>query len=162
MLSDLLSREVAVNELFAGEGRAINNRLSLDLGTVHAAFCDGFEVRAADLTGELERLKKAGAEWAERRAISEFLERRKHWPKSLDSVPAGLQHDVYRAMSDSDLRMCKNIGADRDLAAAAMAKLWRKTFTARRDELAGADANPQKRGQVSRQLKSQLEKVMRG
>lgn len=150
-LSDLLGRKVAVGELLAGEGRvSVNDRLSLDLETVRDVLHDGFEVRLADISDELDKLKKSHAE---------FLERRKHWPKSLD-VPAKLHHNVYQAMRDSDIRMCKNIGVDRDLGAAAMAKLWRKTFTARRDEEAGPNANPQERGQVSRRLKAELENII--
>jgi hypothetical protein len=56
--------------------------------------------------------------------------------------------------------MCKNIGVDRFLAA-AMAALWGRTFSAERDNRAGPDANAQRRGQVSRQLKAELQQVIR-
>ena len=56
--------------------------------------------------------------------------------------------------------MCKNIGVETDIGAAAMAKLWGRTFVAERDRRAGPDANSQKRGQISRQLKAELQKVL--
>ena len=68
--------------------------------------------------------------------------------------------DHNQMMSDSDLRMCRNIGVDRDLGAAAMMKLWGKPFTAKRDELTEPGANAQRRGQVSRRLKAELVKVV--
>jgi hypothetical protein len=60
----------------------------------------------------------------------------------------------------SDERMCKNIGVDAFLGAAAMTALWRRTFTAERDNRAGPDANAQRRGQISRQLKADLQEVI--
>jgi hypothetical protein len=41
-----------------------------------------------------------------------------------------------------------------------MAWLWGQSLSAKRDELAGADANAQRRGQISRQLKEQLRKAI--
>jgi hypothetical protein len=56
--------------------------------------------------------------------------------------------------------MCKRIGVEPFAGAAAMAKLWGKTFVARRDELAGLDANAQRRGRISRQLKAELQELI--
>jgi hypothetical protein len=67
---------------------------------------------------------------------------------------------LLRDFSESDARMCKNIGVDQVLGAAAMAALWRRTFTAERDHRAGPDANAQRRGQISRQLKAELQEVI--
>ena len=86
---------------------AINDRVTLDLGTVRSGFREGFTVTVSDVAGELTDKKRT----------TEWLERQKRWPKSLDEVTAGEHWDVYRAMSDSDLRMCKNLGIDRDLGA---------------------------------------------
>jgi hypothetical protein len=151
-LSDILSRPVALQELFAGGGRVtVNRRLSLELASVRDALHDGYEVLARDVTGESERTLKAAEELAERM---------KTWPKSVRKVPGGDYRDVYVAMRDSDKRMCKTIGVDHSLGAAAMATLWGKTFTARRDELAGPDARAQERGQVSRRLKADLQDIL--
>jgi hypothetical protein len=41
------------------------------------------------------------------------------------------------------------------------AKLWDSTFSEERDRRAGAGANPQKRGQVTRQMRAELEAAIR-
>jgi hypothetical protein len=76
------------------------------------------------------------------------------------AVKPDLRRDVLRDLNESDARMCKNIGVDQVLAAAAMAALWCRTFTAERDHRAGPDANAQRRGQISRQLKADLQEVI--
>ncbi len=147
-LSAILKRPVALHELFRGGGRVnINGRLSFNLAGVRAALLDGYRVKAVDLPEEHNRLGQFAAD---------LVERQKSWPESVRKVSGGDYKDVYFTLRDSDLRMCKNIGVDRELGIAAMATLWRKTFTARRDELAGPDASPQERGQVSRRLKAEL------
>jgi transcriptional regulator with XRE-family HTH domain len=39
-------------------------------------------------------------------------------------------------------------------------KLWKTSFSAHRDHIAGPDANPQRKGQVSRQLRAELAKAI--
>ena len=56
--------------------------------------------------------------------------------------------------------MCKNIGVERSVGVAAMASLWLRTFSAERDHRAGADANAQTRGQISRLLKAELQELI--
>ena len=68
---------------------------------------------------------------------------------------------VIGELGDADLRIIKSIGADRATALAAMQRLWGHTFSRERDRRAEADANPQRRGQISRQLKAELEKAVR-
>jgi hypothetical protein len=63
-------------------------------------------------------------------------------------------------LHESDTRMCKAIGVDGELGAALMTKLWNKPFSEERDHRAGPDANAQRKGQISRQLKADLEKAM--
>jgi hypothetical protein len=52
-----------------------------------------------------------------------------HWTDRLRAVHPDLRRDVLRDFSESDARMCENIGVDQVLGAAAMAALWRRTFT---------------------------------
>jgi transcriptional regulator with XRE-family HTH domain len=68
---------------------------------------------------------------------------------------------VERNMRENDERMCKNIGVDRDLGALLMTRLWNRPFTDERDHRAGPAAKAQRKGQVSRQLKAQLQKAIR-
>ena len=155
VLSDLLGRRVEPGELFAGKGRvAINDRLSLDLGAVRSVFGKGAGVTALDVTAVRDKVKRSIAEWEELR---------EGWPEPLLAVPPAKIARVRLAMSDSDLRMCRTIGVDGYQGAAAMTKLWNKPFTAKRDELAtlaGPNVNAQKLGQISRQLKAELQKVV--
>jgi hypothetical protein len=67
---------------------------------------------------------------------------------------------VLGAFVETDERVCKRLGVTTDVGAAAMAKRWRHTFTAERDRRAGPDAKPQRRGQISRQLQTELQKVI--
>lgn len=69
--------------------------------------------------------------------------------------------DVDLEFQESDARICKSLGISRELGVAAMALLWKKTLVAERDRLAGPGANAQRRGQISRQLKAELQKAVR-
>jgi hypothetical protein len=117
-------------------------------------FGEGASVTALDVAAVRDKVKPSIPEWTERR---------KGWPKPLRAIPIGKLSRVHLAMTDSDMRMCRNIGVDRDLGAAAMTKLWNMPFTAKRDELAalaGPNVNAQKLGQISRQLKAELQQAL--
>ena len=43
-----------------------------------------------------------------------------------------------------------------------MAAQWRKSYSAERDQRAGAGANAQKKGRVARELKAELKAVLDG
>jgi transcriptional regulator with XRE-family HTH domain len=61
---------------------------------------------------------------------------------------------------ETDYRMCRNIGVDRETGVAAMVRLWGRPFSAERDRRAGPDANAQRRGIVARKLKAELKKAI--
>jgi hypothetical protein len=79
------------------------------------------------------------------------------WAREIDPK---LRARVLGDFVESDERMCKRIGVEPDIGAAAMANRWRRTFTAERDRRAGPDANAQRRGQISRQLQAELQKAL--
>jgi hypothetical protein len=54
----------------------------------------------------------------------------------------------------------RSLGVDQYLGAAAMAALWRRTFTVERDHRAGPGSNAQRRGQISRHVKAELQEVI--
>lgn len=153
VLADVTERKVKLSELFAGQGKvAINERLTVEETKIAAALSgEAVEATISELTGERER---AVAFTKEMRA------REESWPPALQRVSHGAYRAVLTEFSDSDLRMARTLGVDRSTAAAAMAVRWGKTFVARRDELAGSDANAQKRGRISRELKEELRKVL--
>ena len=152
-LGKAIGRPVTLVELVTVKGQVhIDDRLSLDKSALRAALSGGgLEVPAI-------RLRRATI-----RVAQEVLAKNTsttHWPKRLRGVKPDLRLKVLRDFSESDVRMCKNIGVDQVLGAAAMAALWRRTFTAERDHRAGPQSNAQRRGQISRQLKAELQEVI--
>jgi transcriptional regulator with XRE-family HTH domain len=152
-LGDVIGRPVSLAELIAGEGEVqINDKLSLDTSALRAALSGG-SVKAHAIQDIL-------AQNMQEMAPLMISQTDFHWPKRLRAVHPNLRQEVLRDFSESDARMCKNVGVDQILGAAAMAALWRRTFTAERDDRAGPDANAQRRGQISRQLKADLQEVI--
>ena len=66
---------------------------------------------------------------------------------------SGATEEVYGATEE---RTWKALGISRTELADLSASLWNRTFSEERDRRAGAGANAQKRGQVSRQLRKEL------
>ncbi|GAB20185.1 hypothetical protein GOEFS_106_00820 [Gordonia effusa NBRC 100432] len=63
---------------------------------------------------------------------------------------------LVEASGEPETKIAKSLGiSDKELAGWSH-KLWGKIFSARRDDLVDANANAQKRGQVSRRLKAEL------
>jgi transcriptional regulator with XRE-family HTH domain len=153
-LGEAIGRPVSLAELVTGKGQVhINDKLSLDTSALRAAL-SGETVSAHAIPDFLP------AEEMYEMAQLLTSQTRFHWPKRLRAITPDLRSAVLRDFSESDARMCKNIGVDQVLGAAAMAALWRRTFTAERDNRAGPDANAQRRGQISRQLKADLQEVI--
>lgn len=69
---------------------------------------------------------------------------------------------VRNLWREKDGRICKSLGIGRETGIKLMADLWGVPFTARRDALAGPDANAQRRGIVARGLKAELRKAIDG
>jgi transcriptional regulator with XRE-family HTH domain len=152
-LGEAIGRPVSLAELVTGEGEVnITYNLSLDRSALQAAL-SGKSVNAHARPMPLETLLTRALELLTEVSTVD-------WPERLRAVTPDLRRDVLRDFNESDARMCKNIGVDQVLGAAAMAALWRRTFTAERDHRAGPDANAQRRGQISRQLKADLQEVI--
>lgn len=155
-LGDILTRPVGLADLFAGDGDVrINDKLSVDLSVLRAAV-SGEGVRpepVAEFVAD-DSLPALGfiSDSRASRAAAEMVNSLR-LPYGVDPVRHA---QVMMAFSESDARMCKNIGIDPSTGAAAMAKLWGRTFRQERDHRAGPDANAQRRGQISRQLKAEL------
>jgi transcriptional regulator with XRE-family HTH domain len=56
----------------------------------------------------------------------------------------------------TDQRVAASLGLDTDQLCNAAMQLWGTVFSAERDRRAGPDANPQKRGRITRELKAEL------
>jgi transcriptional regulator with XRE-family HTH domain len=153
-LGEAIGRPVSLAELVTGKGQVqINDKLSFDKSALRAALSGGTVYAHTSPLPPAALLRKY--------EIVHGPTSTAHWPKRLRAIKPHLRWAVLRDFSESDARMCKNIGVDQVLGAAAMAALWRRTFTAERDHRAGPDANAQRRGQISRQLKAELQKVIK-
>ncbi len=157
-LSRATAEPVALVDLLDGEGEvSLGGQFTVELSTLQAV-----------LRGEpvpiltLEQDRKLGKimNEASRLAITRLPE----WKRLPPSARRNLDpHDWLRVkmtMHESDTRMCKAIGVGRELGAALMTKLWNKPFSEERDRRAGPDAKAQRKGQISRQLKADLEKAI--
>ncbi|MGC2380732.1 MAG: hypothetical protein WA622_27025 [Mycobacterium sp.] len=138
-LGDVVGRPLDLTELLAGrENVAINPDLSISLSKLR-------EMLSGKAAVTFSAVKiPVGAESGLR-----------IWPMRL-GLDNKLHWRVLNEFRESDKRICKSLGVDPDAGAAAMALLWKKTFTAKRDEQAPPDAKAQRRGHISRQLKSEL------
>jgi hypothetical protein len=155
--SFLLDRPVKLAELFAGDGRAtLAPGVTVELDELRSALngqaIDPGSARfiaAMQLAGAIaanEQFSDRGIE------PPEFLKRRVR--------EDALVQKVAQSMLEADYRIAKSLGLEVDQAAVEMAALWGSSFTAERDRRAGPDANPQKRGRISRELKADLEEAI--
>ena len=148
-LGDVTGRPVTLADLFAGKGDvAINDKLTVPLAKLRAAL-SGETVTIA-VTRPPRGATSGLPIWSVNPPETAW------WA----GVDPALHWKVLNDFREADTRMCKNIGVEPDVGAMAMAKLWKKTFVARRDEEAEPDAKAQRRGQISRRLKAELQELI--
>jgi len=68
--------------------------------------------------------------------------------------------DVAERSGLTEHRLAQRLGISRAQLADVSYRLWNGTFSEERDHRAGPDANQQKRGRVSRELRAELEKAL--
>jgi transcriptional regulator with XRE-family HTH domain len=147
-------RRVELADLFDGPGRVtVSDGVTMDLGELRAVL-RGKKVKLTlnDLAGARKRLIEEAGDAAE----ADFDK----WHPTLQHVNPALRQRVYIDFTEADYRLAHSLDVSPANAAAAMAYRWRKTFVAERNRLAGVNANPQRRGRVSRELKAELRKVL--
>ena len=79
-------------------------------------------------------------------------------PQQLDE--GSTAEAVRRSFLDVDYRVAAELGLAPDRAAAAMAKLWGRSFVDERDERAGLGVTKQKRGRVGLAVKAELREAV--
>ncbi len=147
-LSEVCNQPVSMADLFPGDGRITVN--------------DQYEIDAARLR---EVLTGSAVQWEARDALADALAHVDDFlalPPSIRPVDVDRFRKVSIDFSETDARMASSLGLDRMVATAAMAKLWGRTFAVERDARAGKNANAQRKGRVSRDLKSELMGVLNG
>ncbi|ORJ52596.1 helix-turn-helix domain-containing protein [Mycobacterium simiae] len=151
-LGEVVGRQVSLAELVTGRGRVqITSEFSLERSQLRRA-----------LTGESFKfpMPLTSSIFETAHAIINKEAVTASWPPALRAVSPEFRLSVLKDFRESDARMCKNLGVDQVLGATAMAALWGHPFTVERDKRAGPNANAQRRGQISRRLKEDLEKVL--
>jgi transcriptional regulator with XRE-family HTH domain len=156
-LSRATAESVTLADLLAGEGEVLlGDQFTIELSTLQAVV-RGQPVPIFDAENDrkLGKVMNEASRWA--------ITRLPEWEQLPQSVRRNLDpHDWLRVkmtLRESDTRMCQTIGIDRELGAALMTKLWNKPFSEERDHRAGSNTNAQHKGQISRQLKADLEKA---
>ncbi|MDS1115306.1 helix-turn-helix transcriptional regulator [Gordonia westfalica] len=138
-LSGLTGRPVPVAELLNDSGFAEVG----DIAIRATRFAAAFEGQTAELV--LDDV----ADWD----LADFGHIEYKGPAT---VRGGDLRRVFRASGETEKKVARELKLTMLDLAGYSAQLWGCTFSDRRDQLAGADANPQKRGRVSRQLKAEL------
>lgn len=156
-LQQVTGQPVSLADLFAGDGPVqINDELNVECSALRAA------MSGEPVTGETDAYRRLseGMDKLTRAGIARLPEW-KRLPKPVRRNVDPLDWlRVDRTLREADVRMCKSIGVDRELGALLMARLWGRPFSAERDQRAEADANAQRKGQISRQLKAELEEAI--
>lgn len=130
-LGQATGRAVRLADLFAGEDDvAINDELVAPLSAMRAVV-SGEPVSIGETEMTRNALGPSARGWADVAVHTEFRE--------------------------ADTRVCRQLGITPQRGAAAMGSLWAHTFSAERDLRAEPGANAQRRGQISRQLMTELQ-----
>jgi transcriptional regulator with XRE-family HTH domain len=67
---------------------------------------------------------------------------------------------IERRSGLDEQRLAKRLGIDVNRLGVESLRLWGRTFSDERDHRAGSDANQQKKGRISRELRAELEKAL--
>lgn len=146
-LSDLMTTDVPVS---------INDKMTMNADQLDAAS------RGNPITGDLPDLAPLPAR---AREIAQRMASLTHEWKILPAERRrGLDPVAYTrtlaTLRESDVRVIKQLDITREVGAAIMVKLWGHNFSDERDRRGGRSANAQRRGQISRQLKAEMEEVI--
>jgi len=186
---DLLDRPVRLAELFAGDGRVtLSPGVTIELAELRAAL-GGQPIGTEPVTPGIAALRDKGigigidTDVLGRRA--NIREQRREelaadplglplgfgippkpfasgtpYPERFKHVKMREVRAVERSLLEADYRLAHSLDLNFARAALEMAALWGRSFTAERDHRAGADANAQKRGRISRELKAELQEAI--
>jgi transcriptional regulator with XRE-family HTH domain len=80
--------------------------------------------------------------------------------RPLSSNPNGRPELLWGRSGLAEDRLARRAGISRERLADISSQLWQRTFSEERDRRAGPDANQQKKGRISRELRAELEKAM--
>lgn len=153
IFSELLDRPVSLGDLVRGDDNiAVTPRISVSTKELRG-YLSGDAVTAA-----ARYRREAGA--ALQSVVTDDY--RDNWPARLQSVSKGATMRMLGQIGEPEERLARELGLDHSRLAAEMLAQWGKSFSAKRDELAGPEANAQKKGRIARALKADLKAVLDG
>lgn len=82
------------------------------------------------------------------------------WEDGADSGIDWVERSAKRVLGLTEERVAAGLGVTPERVHTESLRLWNTTFSAQRDRLAGPDANRQRKGRITRQLKAQLQKAI--
>ena len=160
--SDLLDHPVALAELFAGDGRVtLTPGATVELADLRAAL--GGQPIGSEPLGPIMTPSAVNAMNSLRIGLADVRADIRKLAADPDRRPRMLHpraQDVKDSMLEADYRVAHSLGIDFDRGAEEMEALWGRSFTEERDHRGGPDANPQKRGRISRELKVELQEAI--
>jgi transcriptional regulator with XRE-family HTH domain len=128
-LGDVIGRKVSIWELFGAD--------HLMDPTMRVFINDKLTIPAASVLGDVAAIPPTQA-------------------RLLGMEPIPRESYVRAMFREADERMCKALRVDYDTGAAAMSKLWGRTFVDERKRRTEVGANAQRKGIIARRLKAEL------
>lgn len=158
-LGEIRRWPLTLAELLAHDGTVVINGGLAIRGAALGRFLDGEPVRLTkrDVPALPDVNTAAVAE-----GFRELAAKINRLPSRLDDVETGLALAVQRRSGEAEQRIAKALGVDLLAVALASAYLYGSTASEERDRRAGAEATPQKRGRITREIRTELKGVLNG
>src|SRR5690606_23430305 len=156
-LGDATGEPISLSDLTQFDGWVEVNATFIVRGDAIASALSGqpMKLRARDIRGVTEQVRKTANQaferWAEDNAmLGRFGE----------DLPILEVQRVMHEAGVAEQRITKELEVSANVLAVLSLKLWGSSFSAERDRRAGIDANAQRRGQVTRQMKQELRRAL--
>lgn len=155
-LGDVTGERVSIVDLVWSDGWVELNPDLIVRGDALTSALSGAPIHltAGDVFGAVDRMKTQ---------IPKLLSELKELPEHLDDTPITAIEQAERHAGVTEERVAKDLGIGMVRMHHESAYLWGDSFSRERDRRAGPDANAQKKGQITRQMKAELkESLARG
>lgn len=145
---DLRGRPVSLADWFAGDGEVVLT------DTVRAPLADA---RAA-LTGRPVTLPEPSISTTEM-LMKDYLAQRIDGT-AISAARLKKLSKIWDQYGEAEDRAARALGVDQGTLCEVMLGLWGMTLSLKRDQIAGPEANAQKRGRIARELREQLREAI--
>lgn len=142
--SDLRGEPVRLADWFTGAGQVeLTETVQLPLATVREAL-KGVPISLPEPSVSVAQI-----------LMQEYLAQRIN-PNPLSPARLKKLSSLWDQCGGAEDRAARALGIDQGTLCELMLDLWGQTLSSKRDQLAGPDANAQKRGRIARELREQL------